>query len=261
MINNETYENIGVKLQELSDFENNRLLLLSSLFTRKTDDLKRTKLSELNEYLYSQLSFYNRNEKKYEKELESIKNRYSNMISDIIAEYNGFFISLLNENSFAKVNQKIAIANLVSSQGSLDKAKEESNTFLQEKAKRKIFATAQKKLNYDLVIDETYIKLEECMDECLDSINSIFTIANNKLVEEKGGFFAKIVKFFSKKIGGDKNFKKYVLDDLNSSLKRKQKETTEKCSEIKIDVLTFVSQINIVRKDLNIAFNQALNQA
>lgn len=261
MNNSETYENIGVKLQELSDLENNKILLLATIFTRKTEDLKRQKLSELNEYLYSQLSYYNRNEKKYEKELSSIKNKYSAMISDIINEYNGYYIYLQNENSLAKVNQKIAVANLVSSQSALEKAKDDNNSFLEEKSQRKVFATAQKKLNYDVIIDETYDKLYDCTDECIDSINSIFTIANNKLVKEKEGFFSKIIKFFTSKIGGDKNFKKYVLDDLNSSLNRKSKETTKTCSEVKIDVLTFVSQMEIVRKDLNIAFNQALNQA
>ena len=261
MDKNETYEEIGVKLQELSDLEYNKILLLSTLFTRKTEDLKNKKMSELNEYLYSQLSYYNINEKKYDNELTTIKAKYSELISEIIAEYNGYFISLLNENSFAKLNQKIAIANLVTSQRGLDKALDDKNTFVEEKSNRKVFATAQKKLNYDVIIDETYERLEDCIEDCEDDISSIFTIANNKIVEDKSGFLRNIIKFFSAKFGKDKNFKKYVLDDISSSLKRKNKETKEKCSNVRIEVLTFVSKMEIVRKDLNIAFNQALNQA
>ncbi len=260
MSNNEIFENIGVKLQELSDAENNRLLLLAAIFTRKMEELKKSKMNDLEQYIQSQLSFYKRNEKKYEKEIANIKNNYELMISEVINDYYGYYIYLQNENSFAKLNQKIAIANLVTSQNSMDKASSENNRYLEEKSSKKVFATAQKKLNYDVIIDETYYKLEECIKECENSINSVFTISNNKMVKEKDGLLSKILKFFSIKFGGDKNFKKYVLDEINSSLKRKNKETREKCSDIKISMLTSISQFEIVRKDLNIAFNQALNQ-
>ena len=260
MSKNEIFENIGVKLQELSDVENNRILLLATIFTRKMEELKKDKMDDLEQYIQSQLAFYKRNEKKYEKEIKVIKSKYETMISEIINNYNGYYIYLQNENSFAKLNQKIAIANLVTSQNLADRASNENNKFLEEKSSKKVFATAQKKLNYDVIIDETYYKLEECLKECENSINSIFTIANNKMVKEKDGFLSKIIRFFSIKFGGDKNFKKYVLDEINLSINRKNKETREKCSDIKITMLTSVSQLEIVRKDLNIAFNQALNQ-
>ena len=260
MDNNEIFEKIGVTLQELSDSENNRTLLLAAIFTRKMEKLKQKKLHELDEYINSQLAFYKRNGKKYEKEIETVKNKYSEMISKVISEYNGYYIYLQNENAFAKVNQKIAIANLVTSQNALEKAKGEDNKYLEEKSNKKVFATAQKKLNYDVIIDDTYYKLEDCCKECENTINSIFTIANNKLVKENNGFLSKIIKFFSIKFGGDKNFKKYVLDEINESLNTKKIETNEKCSDVNIELLTAVSQMEIVRKDLNIAFNQALNQ-
>ena len=260
MRNNEVFENIGVKLQDLSDLENNRLLLAAAIFTRKMEELKQRKLSELDEYINSQLDFYKRNGKKYAKEIESIKNKYNSMISKVISEYNGYYIYLQNENSFAKVNQKIAVANLVTSQNGLEKAQSENNKYVEEKSSKKVFATAQKKLNYDVIIDETYLKLEECAKECENSVNSIFTIANNKMVKENNGLFSKIIKFFSIKFGGDKNFKKYVLEEINTSLNRKKAETNQKCSDVKIEMLISVSQFEIVRKDLNIAFNQALNQ-
>lgn len=253
-------EKLSKTLKDLADFETNKLLLWSTIYTRKAEMLKQEKTKELKEYLEGQVKFYKRDLNKYQSRIDELTEKYESKISRIIEIYNALYIYLQNEVVFAQNNQKIAIANLIVSKRGWVKAKVDNNEALVEKSNKKVFATAQKKLNYDVVIDECNARLEKCMKDAIDSINELFTISNTKISTTNNGFMDKIKQFINITFMGEKSFNSYVLEPLNITLKDLEFKTVSKISDVKTEMLIFISQMERIRKDINFSFNETLNK-
>lgn len=254
-------EKLAIILKDLSELEKDKLMLWSTIYTRKAEDIKIKKIAELKKNLEEQINFYRRDNSKYKTKIDNYVNEYTSEILRIIEVYNSYYIYLQNEIVLAQSNQKIAIANLLASKRGWVKAKENENIVLIEKSNKKIFATAQKKLNYDVVINECNMRLQKCMEEALNSINEIFKIKSNQLEKvTNNGCFYKIKKFFNITFYGDKNIEKYVLNPIEKEMKDIELQTVSKISDVKTEMLIFISQMEKIRKDINLSFNETLNK-
>lgn len=256
----EVGERLATTLKDLSNLETDKLLLWSTIYTRKTEMLKLEKTEEFKKYLEAQVKFYKRDLNKYQSKIDELKKEYESKILRIIEHYNALYIYLQNEVVLAQSNQKIAIANLIVSKRGWIKAKTDNNEVLVEKSNKKIFATAQKKLNYDVVIDECNARLEKCMKDAIDTINELFTISNTKISTINNGFMNKIKQFINITFMGEKSFNNYVLEPLNITLKDLEFKTVSKISDVKTEMLIFISQMERIRKDINFSFNETLNK-
>ena len=166
-------EDMLVLISDLTNLEQNKLMLMATIYTRKIEELKKNKIDNLQKYLLDQIKFYKRNLAKYKNILDNYLNRYEKALNNLIEQYELEYNYLQNEIVFAQTNQKIAVANFVASKRGLDKANIDGNIALIEKSNKKIFATAQKKLNYDIVIDECIARMEKCIKNTYETVEEI----------------------------------------------------------------------------------------
>ena len=178
----------------------------------------------------------------------------------IVEQYNSEYIYIQNEIALSQSNQKIAVANLISSKRGEISANAINNEVLEKKSTKKILATAQKKLNYDVVIDECTDRLEKCMNDTLNTLNEIFVIKNNMISKNSDSILLRIRRFFSRTFGGEAKFNKYIISQLELNLKNIEKRTISKISDIKLEFVLLISQINKIHNDINLDFNNTLNQ-
>ena len=255
-----TTQDLVTLMGDLSEIEANKLLLWATIYTRKVEEIKEKKLKELKKYFDEQIAFYKRSPQKYAKEYEKLYAKYEESIDKLYQQYNVYYQYIQNENVFAQTNQKIAIANFVVSKRAATKAKTDNNIVLEEKSNKKVFATAQKKLNYDVVINECSARLEKCMEDTYTDMNKIFDISSMLISVKKEKYLDKFFNFFKIKFAGEKSFKEFVLEPLKARIDNIEKLSVARASEVKIDMLVFIGQMEKIRSDINLAFNETLNK-
>ena len=260
MDNVKVNEDLSVLISDLTRIEQDKLMLMATIYTRKNEEIKQDKLNKFNMYLKDQLLLYKRDENHFINKIESLTKLYEDKIDRMIEQYTIEYNYLQNEVVFAQTNQKIAIANFVVSKKGMDKARLDNNLALIEKSNKKVFATAQKKLNYDVVIDECTGRLQKCIDDSIDTIDNIFNVANNKILDNKKGFLEKIKYFFKMTFKGDELFEENVLIPLERDMKILEETVYTKISEVKTEMLISIAQLEKIRKEINHTFNETLNK-
>lgn len=254
-----TYELIDI-LGDLSEIESNKLLLWTTIYIRKCEEIKIKKIKQFKEYFESQISFYKRSSQKYSKIYDNLLTRYEKCLNDIIKQYNFFYEYIQNELVFAQTNQKIAIANFMMSKNEYTRAIQLGNVNLMDKASRKVFATAQKKLNYDVVIEECNLRLKKCMKESFEKLERVFDFSNTGIDKKKKNYFERFKYFFKITFSGEKCFKNYVLEGVKRKINDIERESISINSDTKIKMLAFISQMEKIRFDINLVFNETLNK-
>lgn len=252
-------EDMLVLISDLTNLEQNKLMLMATIYTRKIEELKKNKIDNLQKYLLDQIKFYKRNLAKYKNILDNYLNRYEKALNNLIEQYELEYNYLQNEIVFAQTNQKIAVANFVASKIGLDKANIDGNIALIEKSNKKIFATAQKKLNYDIVIDECIARMEKCIKNTYETVEEIFCVSNDKLIFNVG-LIGKIKYSFLTTFSGKKLFHKNVMQPFEKELEDIEKTSMETVSDIKIETLQYTAQLEKIRNDINCSFNETLNK-
>ena len=252
-------EDMLVLISDLTNLEQNKLMLMATIYTRKIEELKKNKIDNLQKYLLDQIKFYKRNLAKYKNILDNYLNRYEKALNNLIEQYELEYNYLQNEIVFAQTNQKIAVANFVASKRGLDKANIDGNIALIEKSNKKIFATAQKKLNYDIVIDECIARMEKCIKNTYETVEEIFCVSNDKLIFNVC-LIGKIKYSFLTTFSGKKLFHKNVMQPFEKELEDIEKTSMETVSDIKIETLQYTAQLEKIRNDINCSFNETLNK-
>lgn len=260
MDNVKVNEDLSVLISDLTKIEQDKLMLMATIYTRKNEEIKQDKLNKFNMYLNDQLLLYKRDSNHFINKFESLVKLYEEKIDRLIEQFTIEYNYLQNEIVFAQTNQKIAIANFVASKRGMDKARLDNNLVLIEKSNKKIFATAQKKLNYDVIIDECTNRLQKCIDDSIDAIDNIFNIANNKILDTKKGIFERIKYFFKITFKGDELFEENVLKPLNRDMNVVEDMVSTKVSEVKTEMLISIAQLEKIRKEINHTFNETLNK-
>lgn len=260
MDNVKVNEDLSVLISDLTRIEQDKLMLMATIYTRKNEEIKQDKLNKFNIYLNDQLLLYKRDSNHFVNKFESLVNLYEEKIDRLIEQFTIEYNYFQNEIVFAQTNQKIAIANFVASKRGMDKARLDNNLVLIEKSNKKIFATAQKKLNYDVIIDECTNRLKKCMDDTIDAVDNIFNIANNKVLDTKKGVFERIKYFFKITFKGDELFEENVLKPLKHDMEVVEDMVSAKVSGVKTEMLISIAQLEKIRKEINHTFNETLNK-
>jgi len=253
-------EDLSILVSDLTQIEQHKLMLMATIYERKVEDLKKEKINKLNNYLQEQLRFYRCNLKDYEKAFEKFCESYTSKINRLCDQFCIMYKYLQNEVVLAQTNQKIAIANFIASKKGLDKARLDNNVVLIEKSNKKIMATAQKKLNYDVIIDECIARLEKCIKDTLEAMDKIFYISNDKVSIVQDSFFDKIKNFFKLMFNKSQNFDKMIIKPLENDFAKIEDMTVEKVSEVKNIMLISIAQLEKIRRDINFSFNETLNK-
>ena len=256
----ETKKDLVEIITNMSSLENDRLLLWATIYTRKCEEVKQSKLSDLRRYFDTQLNFYKRGFSKYEEQYRKLEKEYEDKMAQLINQYTIEYQYIQNEEVLANSNQKIAVSNFIISKREQEKAQSIGNAALIEKSERKMYATAQKKLNYDVIIDECNGRLEKCMNDTYTKLEEIFDVSDKKMEIKKTSIISSVKHFLKIRFTGDSCFKKYVLDDLKTKFHKIENDFVSAVSDVKIEMMVLISQMEKVKSDVNISFNETLNK-
>lgn len=247
------------KLTELNELEINKTKVLTAIFMKLTKDIMNKKVQSLESNLEEQAKYYDQNWDNYIDTYNQILEKYQKQLSQIIEKYNALFINIQLELQEAECNQKIAITNLKKSfdikQEITDKAKNE----VVDEYKRKIDACFQKKINYDVIIEECEKELNSCAHNMEKLINNLFSDKTSQVSLKEEGVFKKIVNKIVNKFTGATKFNTYVIEPMNIELEIMDSKLPDITENIKNETINFVAKIRQAKEETNLIFENMIN--
>jgi len=225
-------------LKKLSDLENSRFVLTIALFDKKVQAMKERKIESIKSDLYSKIYDVKGSRKKaLEGEVDTIINEYNTVIDNVIGVYYEQLMRLEEYLQKAEEDQKYTINDLL-------KAYIEYKNDPSEENKNKISAFAQKKVNYDVIINECEERIELSIEEAESVIDSLVEEKTTKIATvSKENFvtrFFKIVKtFFEKPIQNISG----KFEETNEKLRKIESFSNIKVKKVKYEILYFDAQM------------------
>lgn len=246
------------KLKELNEIEQYKSRILTTIFIKTTHEIKKQKVKSLKDNILSQAEFYNQNIDNYTEVYTEILNKYTDQLSQIIKVYTELFINIQMELQEAECNQKIAITNLKKSIDLKNKMNGQISKESVEKHNKKIEACMQKKLNYDIIIENCEKELEKCSSNMLNEINMLFGDKSSQIsLREEKGLKKFINKLFNKFIGSNK-FIKYVITPTNIEVETMNNKLPKLNSDMKEKIINFVAKIKQAKDETNKIFEKMI---
>lgn len=245
-------------LKELNQIEQNKSKILTTIFLKKTEDIKKQKIKSLEKSILSQAEFYDQDIDNYNEVYNDILNKYTDQLSQIINIYSEFFINVQMELQEAECNQKIAITNLKKSVD--DKKYLKGNASIEEieDCNKKIEACIQKKLNYDIIIESCESELQKCSDNMVTQINIYFGNKSGQLKLNDDTGFKKFINKLVNKFTGATKFNTYVIEPTNLEVETLNNKLPQLSGDIKDKTINFVAKIKQAKDETNKIFEKMM---
>ena len=192
-------------LKYLTQKEQDSLQVLSAQYIRNYEKIKKEKIESLKKMILEQIKFYGRRKEDYMSRINALLEKYSELIEEVIKEYNTRFVSIGSELQDNWNNQKIAFVN--------------EKISVEQENEEKRLAAENKANNYEILIQESLRQLEECKNELSLKLNELFYDKNQALALRRVGILDKIINIFT----GKSKVEKFVFSALETEYKN-QKE-------------------------------------
>ena len=212
-------------LKELNTIEQDQIKIYSAIFTNTCKNCKEEKINSLTESIYNQIKFNGKNPEKYSNMINDIILEYNTLIEKILNLYVTKFISVLNELQTVYNNQKISITNC--------------KLALDAENEVKLSASEYKVDNYEILIQECKNQLMECKNDMENEINSIFYDKRNSLAIKKSNIFQRFFNLFN----SNKKIINFVFNPLNNEIQSLQNVVNTKSQAIRSKTLNDISII------------------
>lgn len=246
------------KLKKLNEIEQNKSRILTTIFIKTTKNLKKQKIKALEDNILSQADFYNQDIDKYNEFYNDVISKYTNQLSQIINIYTELFINIQMELQEAECNQKIAITNIKKSIDIKNSLPKTSSIETMESYRKKIDACMQKKLNYDIIIENCEKELEQCSENLVGHINLLFGDKSSQVtIKDEEGFKKFINKVINRFTGANK-FNTYVITPTNIEVETRDNKLPMLSGEIKDKTINFVAKIKQAKDETNKIFEKMI---
>jgi hypothetical protein len=233
-------ESLSNNLKDLNSVEDEISIVQSAIYKNKLKEAKEKKINEIENELSAQAKIYNQNISKYKNQIEEILKIYEVQIDKLINIYDSLYINVFKKMESARVNQKIAVTNIISVEGKLE------NNDITEEQKKQLkkcqIAYAQRKINYSVIIDECEARINWCIENAQINIDKLFVCENNKIELYKDNIFTKIRKMIFNKISGKIKYKK-VLSNYKEIAKNNKDNVSLKILEVASVIKGFLVQM------------------
>lgn len=170
------------------------------------------------------------------------------------------YINIQRELSAAIQSEIIVVTNVSINKQNLEKAVEENDSKKIHYYINKINASIQKKLDYEVIINECNKRLEDCINQLSEFSENIKITEKVEMVEEKKG---KIYRFFNnliKNLNRKKNFENYVLKPSENNIEHLTGEVEKSIGSLYNQIFEFAIQMKDNKEKINMTFN-AMMQA
>lgn len=246
------------KLAELNKLETDKSKILGVIFVKTTKGIMNKKIQSLESNFEEQSKYYDQNLEDYSDIYNEIMEKYKEQLSQIIDKYNELYINMQLELQEAECNQKIAITNLKKSFDIKQEISDRAQNEIIEEYNKKIAACMQKKVNYDIIIEECEKELDKCASNMQNRINALFSDKSSQisLIEEKG--LKKLIKKIKNKFTGARKFNTYVIEPLNIEIDMMDSKLPDITNNIKQETINFVAKMKQAKDETNQIFEDMI---
>lgn len=242
---------LNENMQKLRNIENEINMLELALYQKNMEEIKEKKITEITKFFERQSKFYNQKTEKYKKDIENNIEKYNIQIEKLILIYDKIYMESLRLKQNAIDNGKIAIANIVTLE---EKIKSNNITEQEENViKKTIIACAQKKLNYEVIVDECDARIKWCIENSLSDIEEVFKNNMNKMQIYNENIVNKIRRIIFNKFMGKNKYIKFL-----KSYETEYLEDIKNKNDLKILDLAYV--LKAIEKQMKIANKQIANE-
>ena len=248
------YEDLNKNLYEMSSLDNKINMLKLELYQKYVKEAKEKKINEIVHYFEQTARFYGQNEKIYKIEIEKNAKKYNKLIDELIRTYDKFYLNVFKILENAISNQKIAIGNIVTATQKLKN--EDNNALEREKIRKIIIACAEKKLNYEIMVEECNARLEWCMENFQKDINEIFENNNTDIQIYDNSIVNKLKRKLMNSIFGKNNYKKFMKEYACNYLKGVKCKKYNKELDVVAILKGVIYQMEDVKKQISLKYYQ-----
>lgn len=242
------------KLTELNDLEIAKAKILTAIFTKTVQRVMDRKMQALEANFEEQAEFYGQNLEDYEEIYTKIRTKYEDQLMQIMNQYNKLFMNIQLELQEAECNQKIAITNFKKSSDIKLEAKGVSKKDLVQEYKQKMHACIQKKINYDVIIEECQKELSQCAHNAERKLNSLFGDKASQISLKEEGIFAKFFNKIRNIFTGKNKFNTYCIEPINVELEMRENKIPDIMKSIYQEMIYFVAKIRKAKYETNAIF-------
>lgn len=246
------------KLKKLNEIEQNKARILTAIFIKTTNDLKKRKINSLENSILNQAEFFNQDIGKYSDFYSETVEKYTNQLSQIINIYTELFINIQMELQEAECNQKIAITNVKKSIDIKNSLPKNVSIETIENYRKKIDACMQKKLNYDIIIENCEKELEQCSENMVKHINFLFGDKSSQVALNNDEGFKRFINRVVNRFVGANKFNTYVITPTNLEVETREVKIPVLSEEIKDKTINFVAKIKQAKDETNKIFDKMI---
>ena len=233
---------------------NDELSMLNfAIYQKGAEKLKEEKIQNIKNFFNNEAKRYSLNSDKFKDEIQLNVNKYEEQINKLINAYDDMYLNVFKIMQGAINNQKIAIANIVTE---IDKRDNNEDIDKAENINNIIIACAQKKLNYAVIIDECYARLNWCVDELQKDLNEIFINNTVQLQVYNENAVVKLRNIIVNKIFGKGKYKKFLLNYENEYLTHIKEKNNLKIMNIVATSIGVSKQMENVTEQILQNYNQ-----
>lgn len=233
---------------------NDELSMLNfAIYQKGAEKLKEEKIQNMKNFFNNEAKRYSLNSDKFKDEIQLNVNKYEEQINKLITAYDDMYLNVFKIMQGAINNQKIAIANIVTE---IDKRDNNEDIDKAENINNIIIACVQKKLNYAVIIDECYARLNWCIDELQKDLNEIFINNTVQLQAYNENVVVKLRNIIVNKIFGKGKYKKFLLNYENEYLTHIKEKNNLKIMNIVATSIGVSKQMENVTEQILQNYNQ-----
>lgn len=256
-MNEITKETFKEDIKSLVEVENQKQIRLAILFENSLMNSKDIRITEFKDKLYVQANYYNTLEE-HKFEIDNLVNMFEQKLDKLFKACSNRYINIQKELASAIQSEIIVITNISINKDNLEKAIENADLEKIRYYTNKINASIQKKLNYELIINECNARLEKCIEQIEELADSVKIEEETRVVETKKN---KLILFITKiinKINNKKNFKNYILQPSEKYLDAVSKKVEISLETVYTQICEFAIQMQDNKAKINNAYNSML---
>ena len=252
----EIYNKLNENMLKLENLENEISMIELSIYQKNIEKLEKQKLNEVQEFFEQQSKVYNQKSEKYQSEINKNIEKYKTQIDKLIDAYDNLYLSTFRIMQNAMNNQKISIANIVTLTEKLNREKLTDEEF--KKIQNLIIACAQKKLNYEVIIEECKARIKWCIQNVQKDINEVFINNIYQLEIYKENIINKLRRIIFNIVSGKSKYKRFLENYETEYMKDIKNKNSLKIIDVITTLNGVMKQMEEVKKQISIKYEQMI---
>lgn len=252
----ELIEKLNLNMRNIQEVEENIAIVNLKIFEKRKKDLKKIKTEELKRILEEEASFLNQDSEDFKEYIDPILKKNSLEFERLCMAYDDFFDLVFKMMENAILNENIAIVNMIKIKKKLEAPGKSEQEY--KELYKVLVATAQRKINYSLIVDGCKDKLKWCVNHFEVDVKKVFEYKVNNQLALPSRLIDKIKKYFLDKLTGNRKYRVYLQEYRRFNMKRIEKKNKRKIMNLMSSLKGIREQIKFLRYGISIEYNKGI---